>query len=379
MPGHDPPNRHEGHIDSFLAEPRFEMQQIFRDERFPNIVVAVDGTVIATWGARHLVVRRSENGGATWGETIAVGDGIHAGGTTVDETTGDILFFGHPEHPHNDGSPTPRDLFRSRDVGRTWVIDENVFTEDGRGYVPSLHFSERGITLRHGEHAGRLLRPARVYLEDAGYNTAVYSDDHGRTWQPSAPFPVDGTGEGCVAELADGRVFYSSRRHRFAAGETLRHERLHALSLDSGASWRQAAHSRLPDGPRYRGGEKRGANYNGHFGMAAGLTRLPVNGRDILLYSNADEESHERVRLTMWASFDGGFTWPVKRLIDGGPSAYSSVEAGRPGTPSEGWIYVQYEERDGGGRVARCNLSWLLSGEATGDGHVPDEFTRASH
>jgi sialidase-1 len=103
--------------------------------------------------------------------------------------------------------------------------------------------------------------------------------------------------------------------------------------------------------------------------------RLPVEGRDILLYSNADEASEERVRMTVWASFDGGASWPVKRLVDEGPGAYSSLEAGRPGTPSEGMIFLQYEERGGGGRLARFNLSWVLAGEATGAGEIPDLTT----
>ena len=127
----------------------------------------------------------------------------------------------------------------------------------------------------------------------------------------------------------------------------------------------------LPDGPRYRGSERRDACYNGHFGMAAGLIRLPVSGRDILIYSNADHAGHERVCMTAWGSFDGGGTWPIKRLVYEGPSAYSSLGAGRPGTSSEGWIYLQFEERQGGGRMARFNLSWLLNGERTGDGHLP--------
>lgn len=359
-------------IDPFLGDAHMALQEIFPDERFPNVVVALDGTVVATWGANHLVVRRSEDAGQTWGPVIAVGDGIHAGGVTVDETTGDILFFGHPEHPPGDGSTAPRTIYRSSNAGRSWRAEEALFHKDGRGHVPSLHFSEVGITLRHDDHAGRLLRPARVYLEGAGYNMAVFSDDHGRSWQPSAPFPADGTGEGCLVELEDGRIYYSSRQHRFADDERLRHERLYAWSRDGGASWVDPRHSSLPDGPTYRGDEKRGANYNGHFGMAAGLTRLPVSGRDILLYSNADEAGHERVGLTVWASLDGGASWPVKRLVDAGPSAYSSLAAGRTGTSSEGWILLQYEERGGGGRLARFNLSWVLAGEATGDGNLPD-------
>ena len=64
-----------------------------------------------------------------------------------------------------------------------------------------------------------------------------------------------------------------------------------------------------------------------------------------------------------------GKTWPVKRLAVPGPSAYSSVDAGRPGTPSEGWIYLMAESR--GAKVARFNLSWLVAGEPTGDGEIP--------
>lgn len=153
----------------------------------------------------------------------------------------------------------------------------------------------------------------------------------------------------------------------------MRWQRLCAMSCDGGASWTDVAHSAaLPDGPRYRGEEGRGANYNGHFGMAAGFARLPIRGRDILVYSNADEAGHERVRMTVWASFDGGRSWPVKRLVDEGPSAYSSLEAGRIGTPSAEWIYLQYEVRNGGGRIARFNLAWLVAGEATGDGRIPE-------
>ena len=362
----------DGDLKPFLGPPELAMQDLFDAERFPNIVVALDGTVLATWGARDVVVRRSKDGGRTWGPEIAIGSGIHAGGVTVDESTGEVLVFVHPTHPPSDGALAPRTVYRCADAGETWEPGEVVFQEDANGYVPSLHMSDHGITLRRGPHAGRLLRPARVYIPRGGYNTSIYSDDRGRTWQSGEPFPVNGTGEGAVAELSDGRIYYSSRQHFFPEGEPFRHDRLYAWSDDGGSTWTDPGyHQFVPDGPRYRGEERRGACYNGHFGMMAGLTRLPVADRDILIYSNADEAGHERVRMTAWASFDGGLTWPVKRLVDEGPSAYSSLAAGRPGTASEGWLYLQFEERDGGGRLARLNLSWLLEGESTGDGDVP--------
>ncbi len=56
-------------------------------------------------------------------------------------------------------------------------------------------------------------------------------------------------------------------------------------------------------------------------------------------------------------------------------AAYSSLAAGRSGTPSEGWIYLQFEGGPSGPhsdcQIARFNLSWVLGGEKTGDGEVP--------
>ena len=70
-------------------------------------------------------------------------------------------------------------------------------------------------------------------------------------------------------------------------------------------------------------------------------------------------------------SEDGGKTWPLKRLVWKDPFQYSSLSAGRPGTASEGWIYMHFEGRLPQTHVARFNLSWLMAGEPTGDGEVP--------
>ena len=78
----------DGELDSFLGAPDLSVQDLFEEERFPNVIVAPDGTVVATWGAKSLVVRRSEDGGSTWDQQTSVGEGIHAGGTTVDEMDG---------------------------------------------------------------------------------------------------------------------------------------------------------------------------------------------------------------------------------------------------------------------------------------------------
>ena len=64
---------------------------------------------------------------------------------------------------------------------------------------------------------------------------------------------------------------------------------------------------------------------------------------DILIFSNIDTPNATRENGTVWACFDGGKTWPIKRLILPGPSRYSALIAGRPGTSSEGFIYLHGE------------------------------------
>jgi sialidase-1 len=163
--------------------------------------------------------------------------------------------------------------------------------------------------------------------------------------------------------LSDGRLYYNSRVHYPKAERPTR--RRHAYSNDGGETWTDwAIIDALPDGRQDRA-----------YGCMGGLVRLPVKGEDILIFSNIDTPRPVRERATVWASFDGGKTWPVKRLVDAEAGGYSSLAAGRPGTPSEGSIYLLYEEGPGkAGKIARFNLSWLLDGERTGDGRLPDNL-----
>ena len=356
----------EGSLQPFIGEPRMEMQQVFRNERFPNIVVTLKGTVIATWGNNSIRARRSEDGGKTWGDEIVIAKpGFQGGGTTVDETTGDILAFVEDKHP-----PAPLTVYRSKDDGRTWIPEKVTIHPDSNGNLPSMHMNEHGITLRHGKHKGRLVRPSRYYGKKNDrsewpnhYTNAIYSDDGGRTWNTSNPFPENGTGEATIAELSDGRLYYNSRVHWQERPKNTR--RRSAISHDDGQTWEDwQIVDILPDGHQHRS-----------YGCMGGLVRLPVAGKDILVFSNIDTSNAKRERGTVWASFDGGQTWPVKRLVYEGPSAYSSLTAGRPGTKSEGWIYYHFEGGPtGGSQVARFNLSWLSNGEPTGNGTLPSNL-----
>jgi sialidase-1 len=356
--GASPPT--EDRLDSFLGEPQLKIQPVFTQDRFPNVVVAMDGSVLAFWNG--VVLRRSEDGGRTWGEEILVGKGFMGGGVTVDETSGDILTFVEAGHP-----PSPLTIYRSRDHGRTWQPQETLIRPNQAGHVPSMHMNEHGITLRHGPHQGRLLRPSRWYTTSNArehwpqhYTDAIFSDDGGKTWQASEPFPVMGTGEACIVELSDGRLYYNSRRHWAPTREEAL-LRWTAWSEDGGVTWKESAQSSiLPDG-----------NQDSTYGLMGGMVRLPVPGRDILVFSNIDSLKGRRNGV-VWTSFDGGRTWPIRRVVYPGDFAYSSLNAGRPGTPSEGWVYLFFEGGPrGGGNMARFNLSWILAGEKTGDGELP--------
>lgn len=368
----------EAGIEPFLGEPSIHITDVYKDERFPNIVVTLDGTLVATWGSKHIRAKRSTDGGKTWGEEITIVKGhIHGGGTTVDEKTGDILVFTDQGHP-----PSKVFMFRSSDDAKTWQQEDVTIHKDSRGGSPAMHMNEHGITLRHGKHKGRLIHPSRDY---AGanmpktnwpnhYTNAIYSDDRGKTWHASEPFPEFGTGEACLVELSDGRIYYNTRRHWAPEGKNAK-RRWDGWSSDGGVTWKNVGICEvLPDGAQ--GGKAEAARGN-TYGLMGGLVRLPIKGQDILIFSNIVSEGDTFARKNghVWASFDGGETWPIRRQVDAGSFAYSALTAGRPGTKTEGYIYLHYESGRGS-KVARFNLSWVLQGEKTGDGDVPKFFVR---
>jgi acetyl esterase/lipase len=399
-------------LDAFLGDASFTTQVVFsgsaaavrqveslraanpQQTREPYLAVTTDGTLLALRNYAGLL-RRSVDGGRTFEPAVAVPFGVYDSSFIVDDTTGDVLVLRLWDSSDR--------AWRSRDQGRTWVeeaitvrpnsvmrrlADEGALrgTRDpGSGrYFLHANATESGITLRHGPWAGRLIvaatfrphakeHPSDRAPADATCSCAVFSDDAGRTWTVSEPFPEAYTEENALVELHDGRLYYNSRccdgffdkaRARPLPPEaSLRRT---AWSDDGGATWRDLEINRvLPDG----GGYSRG------YGLKAGLVRLPLADRDVLLYSNTDTAGGKREKLTVWASFDGGRTWPVKRLVRAGPAAYSCLAAGRPGTADAGKIFLLFEGADSGVydamQLATFNLAWVLAGDRTGDGAVP--------
>lgn len=358
-------------IKELKSPPFFESSILFKSERFPNIVVSANGTVVTTWGKENCVSRRSVDGGKTWEPPVFIDQGINGGGLTVDENSGEIIAFVEKEHP-----PAALKCYRSKDNGKTWEIGPIKISADKNGVIPSMHMNEHGITLKKEKYKGRLIRPSRFYNAKSSaerklmyssakekmwkdqYTNAIYSDDGGKTWQTSDPFPAKGTGEAAIVELSDGTIYYNSRRHFSSDGLNPRMRHI-ATSNNGGQNWENLyVSTELPDGEQNR-----------DYGLMAGLDRFSFKGYDILIYSNIVSDGG-RKNGTIWLSFDAGKSWPVKKVIEPLGFKYSSLAIGKENTPSEGYVYLLYETGEGeninaygGGKIARFNLSWILEGK----------------
>lgn len=207
--------------------------------RTTSFQVALDGSILLFWSQSEtglIYAKRSPDGGETWSERIIVGPLIEIddnysreprhfgktilGSSLVDENTGDILVFTSSFRP-------AFVLYRSRDHGRTWTGEDVTIKKDENGWLPCFNAAcVPAATLRFGPYKGRLLMPTRVFVQglnydpkegpkvfDKHYTNAAYSDDHGRTWTPSAPFPLGGTGKAGLVEMLDGRIYLNSRTH----------------------------------------------------------------------------------------------------------------------------------------------------------------------
>ena len=355
-------------------EPSFKVWD--EDNVYGVLDVAMDGTVLifSLQGEPHpdkrkkskIFVKRSEDGGETWSDHQLIGKRIdldwkalgigpydgsgwgkdkhhaHAtlGTSIIDESTGEIMLFITALYP----APY---MYKSRDHGKTWKLEKIKFGKDVNGFLPIPNAAcDSGINLKHGPNKGRLLVPSRVmpnynkHEESKGYTNAVYSDDHGKTWIPSEPFPLDGTGESGLVELNDGTIYINSRTH------TRKGNRWVAYSDDSGETWRDLRQDdELFDGPP------------DVYGCKAGLIRLSRDDGDILLFSSPTPDVGGRQNIRVWVSFDGGKSWPHNRLIKKGPGNYTWMTEGRKGTPSEGYIYLL----SGKDWMARFNMAWLLT------------------
>ncbi|MFV0132709.1 exo-alpha-sialidase [Streptomyces sp. HMX87] len=316
------------------AQPRrdaaqFGQQVLFKADRdpgyacfrIPAIVRTTKGTLLAFAEGRVLncgdaadidiVLKRSTDGGRTWGPLRVVNDG---GGDThgnpapvVDRATGRVLLAETYNTGRTDSGNcavpcdrTPH-LQYSDDDGLTWSeprdLSAEILPPDWNSWYATgpVH----GIQLTRGAHAGRLVFGVNAETFDgtritANHAALVVSDDGGDTWRigatDSRPVAADGThrqkpSEVTLTERADGSLLVSGREEN---GTDLGH-RSQAVSRDGGETF-AAPFRALPDfyTPQVQGA----------------LLRL---GDRLLLSAPADPD--RRRTMAVRSSHDGGATW----------------------------------------------------------------------
>ncbi|MFE6397767.1 exo-alpha-sialidase [Streptomyces alboflavus] len=308
----------------------FEQQILFKASqdpgyscfRIPAIVKTTKGTLLAFAEGRvndcsdagdiDLVLKRSHDGGRTWGPMRVINEG---GGDThgnpapvVDRETGRIVLAETYNPGRTDGKNcevpcerTPH-LQYSDDDGQTWSkprdLSDEILPESWNSWYATgpVH----GIQLSRGRHKGRLVLTVNAESWNGSrvtenHASLVVSDDGGDSWRIGATdsYPIsasDGTfrqkpSEMTLAERADGTIYVSGREQD---GTDLGH-RDHVVSRDGGESF-SGSFEASPDlyTPQVQG------------------STLRFGGR-LLLAAPGDPD--RRRTMTIRSSYDGGRTW----------------------------------------------------------------------
>jgi len=301
--------------------------------RIPALLVSKKGTILAFAEARRnsggdtanidTVLRRSEDGGKTWGDEIIVFDEQDnvAGNPcpVVDQSTGRIwslqTWNSHKVHESQTKPGFGEDSRRvfvtySDDDGRTWAQPKEITAS-----AKLKHWSwyatgpGAGIQLERGKHKGRLIIPCdHKALPEGGPQTnhshILYSDDHGETWHIGAK-----TGHGlneCEAvELENGDLMLNSRNHgvdEFTRGVS--------ISQDGGQTFSLFYRDPALLEPRCQASIRR---YRWSNDSEPG----------VILFSNPARKWRDFLMLRM--SNDDGKTWPDARIIFPYTTAYSDI------------------------------------------------------
>ncbi|WP_339734680.1 sialidase family protein [uncultured Gimesia sp.] len=315
--------------------------------RIPALIVSPQDTLLAFAEGRKnnlgdsgnidLVLKRSSDQGKTWSDlSVLWNDGENTCGNpcpVVDQSTGRIwlpLTWNHGKDREKQiKDKSARDTRRvymsySDDDGVTWKppyeVTETTKKPEWTWYATG---PGNGIQLTRGAHKGRLVIPCdhNVTLDGKVIRRshAIYSDDHGKTWQLSQPIGVK-TNECAVVELADSRLLMNMRSYHG------KNRRAIAFSDDGGATWSNESLDAALIEPVCQASLIR--------------VRFPESGKPgQILFSNP--ASKKRQKMTVRLSEDDGKTWTASRLVMPGSAAYSCLAA-----LSDGHVGLLYE-RDG--------------------------------
>jgi len=357
--------------------------------RIPGLVVTPKGTVLAyaearksergDWGTIDIMLRRSTDGGKTWSaqksivavdgpkqkNPVALAQGLapssdvtYNNPVAIADRNGVVHFLFCLEYMR-------AFYMRSDDDGVTFSKPLEITSAFDK-FRPEYGWKVLATGPAHGIQltSGRLVVPVWLSLGTGGHahrpsvTATIYSDDHGKTWNrgdiavPDTPdwvFP----NETVVAELADGRVLLNVR------SESKRNRRLLTYSRDGATGWSTPKfHEQLLEPI-----------------CMASMISIRSAGKDVLLFSNPDNlerssgpaepgRPRDRKNITVQLSYDGGASWPAKRVIESGYSGYSDMAA-----LPDGSILCLFERGSIGDNhfrsayltLARFNLEWVGS------------------
>lgn len=260
-------------------------------------------------GEIHLLVRRSLDNGDTWSDQqIVWADGPNTCGNPSPVVDGETVWL---LMTWNRGDDSERDIVAgtSRDTRRIFVTHSD---DDGLSWAEPTDITAAvkladwtwyatgpGGGIRTA--SGRLVIPCdHIDTDGRHFSHVVYSDDHGATWTLGGRSPQAGVNECMVVELSDGRLMLNMRNY-----DRSQHARQIAFSDDGGLTWTGQRFDPALIEPICQASMRR------------------YDSGTILFANPAD--AHERVNMTVRASFDDGATWPWSRTLHAGPSAYSDL------------------------------------------------------
>ncbi|MEU9985213.1 sialidase family protein [Streptomyces sp. NPDC048045] len=288
-------------------------------------------------GDIDVVLRRSVDGGCTWGAmtVVAAGQGDTRGNPApvVDPRTGAVVLV----TSSNSGTVTEDQIMRGKvapEQGRR-VFVQRSWDDGGHFTAPHEITAEvkrpgwrwyatgpgHALALTHGKHAGRLLIPADhsaappAGSHDTGREAryygahALYSDDDGRTWHLGF---VDDTYDGVAnanetsaAQLPDGRLYIGSRDQNGSSPGN----RLDGYSSDGGTTLDRplAVQSTLDDVPVTQG------------------SVLQLRGPAAPLLFSGPSVPTVRRAMALWSSTDGGATFAKALTLSARRAAYSDL------------------------------------------------------
>jgi len=314
--------------------------------RVPALVVSNDGTLIAVAEARYatwrddraeddIVVKRSDDGGRTWGlMIIAASDGQN----TLNDPVPVVLPSGRILIMYNWNEPVDKSKRRTREIHLIYSDDDGRTWSEPRDITPMVYKNRwgwygtgpgHGIVLEKEPYRGRIIIPAMHNPADARATSHIlYSDDNGKTWHIGAITPGERRGESTAVELSNGHVMLNSRDHNDEVGGPP--YRFVAISDDGGESFYISYYDSTLIEPAAMGSIlKHSVNEN--------------TGKYNILFSNPhSSERGVRVCGTLKLSEDDGATWSrMKRYSDPYPrfSGYSDIAV----INEEGDIGVMFE------------------------------------